>query len=183
MSIFNIIKDNITAADVAEKYNLKKYGRLYECPFHPDKTPSMQVGERFYCYGCNESGDAIDLTAKIFDLRPKEAAEKIANDFGLSISDDYAHHSRDKPPNAKSLRDEKLETIEHLIEYEKILKKVLPIFAPKPEDETMSRAFLITQNKLDIIDDLFYHFYQNPTDEEIKLLIEKSKEIIGEQNE
>ena len=31
-------------------------------------------------------GDVIDFTAKLFDLSPKEAAEKLAQDFGLILS-------------------------------------------------------------------------------------------------
>ena len=35
------------------------------------------------------NGDAIDLTAKLFDLNPRQAAEKLIHDFGLDP---------DKPP-------------------------------------------------------------------------------------
>ena len=37
---------------------------------------------RFHCFGCGEDGDVIDFTAKLFDLSSKEAAEKLAQDFG-----------------------------------------------------------------------------------------------------
>ena len=53
------------------------------CPFHDDKNPSMKVDQRFHCFGCGKDGDVIDFTAKLFDLSPKEAAEKLAQDFGL----------------------------------------------------------------------------------------------------
>ena len=53
------------------------------CPFHDDKNPSMKVDQRFHCFGCGEDGDVIDFTAKLFALSPKEAAEKLAQDFGL----------------------------------------------------------------------------------------------------
>lgn len=56
------------------------------CPFHDDKNPSMKVDQRFHCFGCGEDGDVIDFTAKLFDLSPKEAAEKLAQDFGLRQS-------------------------------------------------------------------------------------------------
>ena len=36
-----------------------------------------------HLFGCGEDGDVIDFTAKLFDLSPKEAAEKLAQDFGL----------------------------------------------------------------------------------------------------
>ena len=54
------------------------------CPFHDDKNPSMKLNEEyFYCFGCGATGDVIDFAAKLFDLSPKEAAEKLAQDFGL----------------------------------------------------------------------------------------------------
>ena len=31
------------------------------CPFHNDRTPSMKVDSRFYCFGCGASGDVIDF--------------------------------------------------------------------------------------------------------------------------
>ena len=67
------------------------------CPFHDDKNPSMKVDQRFHCFGCGEDGDVIDFTAKLFDLSPKEAAEKLAQDFGL-IYDSQA------PPRRRYVR-------------------------------------------------------------------------------
>ena len=53
-------------------------------PFHDDKNPSMKLNEEyFYCFGCGATGDVIDLTARLYNLSPKEAAEKLAQDFGL----------------------------------------------------------------------------------------------------
>lgn len=84
MSIFSLVKENVSAKDVAEYYGLKvKENGMACCPFHNDKTPSMKLNDRFYCFGCGEKGDAIDFVAKYFGLNPKEAAYKICADFGL----------------------------------------------------------------------------------------------------
>ena len=48
------------------------------CPFHCDKNPSMKVDRRFHCFGCQADGDVIDFTAHLYNLKPKEAAEKLA---------------------------------------------------------------------------------------------------------
>mgnify|MGYP001779670609 CR=1 FL=1 len=32
--------------------------------------------EYFYCFGCGATGDVIDFTARLYNLSPKEAAEK-----------------------------------------------------------------------------------------------------------
>ena len=180
LTIFQTIKENVNAADAANFYGIERRGKLYKCPFHSDNTPSMQAENRYYCYACGETGDAVDLVSKLYNLRPKQAAEKIAADFGLYVCNDYKkYNSRDRPVvKKKSLREIKLETISKLIEYEKILNTLKPIFAPLPEDETMSQAFLILIEKLREIDEVLYRLYQNPTEEEIRELIKNSEEIM-----
>ena len=37
----------------------------------------------FYCFGCGASGDVIDFTAKLFGISLKDAAQKLAEDFGI----------------------------------------------------------------------------------------------------
>lgn len=63
MEIFQKVKASVTARQAAEMYGLKvgRNGRAC-CPFHQDKTPSMKVDDRYYCFGCGVTGDAIDLT-------------------------------------------------------------------------------------------------------------------------
>lgn len=56
------------------------------CPFHADRNPSMKVDFRFHCFGCGADGDVIDFTAKLFQLSLRQAAEKLASDFGLSAT-------------------------------------------------------------------------------------------------
>ena len=53
------------------------------CPFHDDKTPSMKLDERYYCFGCHATGDAIDFVSNLFQISGLEAAKKIAEDFHL----------------------------------------------------------------------------------------------------
>ena len=55
----------------------------------------MKLNERyFYCFGCGATGDVIDLVARLFDLSSYEAAQKLAQDFGIGP---------DKPPAAAAL--------------------------------------------------------------------------------
>ena len=58
------------------------------CPFHDDRNPSMKLDDRFYCFGCGATGDAVDLTARLLDLSPKEAAVQLASDFGINYTED-----------------------------------------------------------------------------------------------
>ena len=46
----------------------------------------MKVDSRFHCFGCGADGDVIDFTAKLFQLSLRQAAEKLAADFGLSVN-------------------------------------------------------------------------------------------------
>ena len=69
------------------------------CPFHSDKSPSMKLDERYYCFGCGVTGDAVDLTAKLFGIGLREAAVKLAEDFGLN------YDSRQKPSVRPRIRE------------------------------------------------------------------------------
>ena len=46
----------------------------------------MKLDDRFYCFGCGATGDAVDLTARLLELSPKEAAVQLASDFGIILS-------------------------------------------------------------------------------------------------
>ncbi|MDD6023773.1 MAG: CHC2 zinc finger domain-containing protein [Oscillospiraceae bacterium] len=51
----------------------------------------MKVDKRFHCFACQADGDAIGFVSRLFGLPSKEAAMKLAADFGIS------HDSRQKP--------------------------------------------------------------------------------------
>ena len=57
MNVFEVVKENVTARQAAEAYGLK-VGRtgMACCPFHSDKSPSMKLDERYYCFGCGATG-------------------------------------------------------------------------------------------------------------------------------
>ena len=85
MKIFETVKQSVTARQAAERYGLEvNVHGMALCPFHEDHHPSLKLDERFYCFGCHASGDVIDFTAKLFGIGPKDAAEKLAGDFGIT---------------------------------------------------------------------------------------------------
>ena len=100
MNVFEVVKENVTARQAAEAYGLK-VGRtgMACCPFHSDKSPSMKLDERYYCFGCGVTGDAVDLTAKLFGIGLREAAVKLAEAFGLN------YDSRQKPSVRPRIRE------------------------------------------------------------------------------
>lgn len=85
MTIFEAVKARVTPTMAAERYGLQ-IGRngMVCCPFHPDRHPSMKLyDDHFHCFGCQASGDVIQMVARLFDLSNLEAAKKLAVDFGV----------------------------------------------------------------------------------------------------
>ena len=86
MSLYQTVKSAITVRQVGEMYGMEpdRHGMVC-CPFHSDSDPSMKLNDTYYyCFGCGANGDAIDLTAKLFDLTPRQAAEKLMHDFAFA---------------------------------------------------------------------------------------------------
>ncbi len=79
---FQQIRQVINIEEVAKWLGLEVHGGKTRCPFHDDKTPSLSFKEgRFKCFGCDESGDAIDLVAKMRHISIPEAAQLIMEVF------------------------------------------------------------------------------------------------------
>lgn len=85
INLYEQIKAQLTPRCVTERYGAPIHrGNMICCPFHSDKTPSMKLySDHFYCFGCQKSGDVIDLAAGLFELSNLEAAKKLAADFGI----------------------------------------------------------------------------------------------------
>ena len=65
MNVFAVVKENVTARQVAMQYGIKiNRSGLACCPFQKVKTPSMKIDKRYYCFGCGDTGEAIDFVAK-----------------------------------------------------------------------------------------------------------------------
>jgi len=65
------------------KEKLKSTGKtkVGVCPFHSEKTPSFVVYSEtntFHCFGCQETGDVIDLYMKLNNVSFKGALEALA---------------------------------------------------------------------------------------------------------
>ena len=90
VNLFKKLKASVTARQAAERYGLKvNRSGMARCPFHDDENPSMKLDDRYYCFGCGATGDAVDLTARLLGLPPKEAALQLASDFGIEASENF----------------------------------------------------------------------------------------------
>ena len=105
-SIFTVVKENVTARQAAEYYGLHadRHG-MAVCPFHNDRSPSMKLDVRFFCFACGEHGDVIDLVSGLFGITAPEAAKKIADDFGLRTDTGKLLPIRGSPAPPRAVRE------------------------------------------------------------------------------
>ena len=87
MADFQKIRQEIPIEEVARWLGIEVQSGKAKCPFHNDQTPSMSFKEgRFKCFGCDASGDAIDLVARLKNVSTMEAAQKITEVFHIHNS-------------------------------------------------------------------------------------------------
>ena len=162
-NVFEAVKQSVSTREAAAFYGIEvKRNGMACCPFHDDKNPSMKVDQRFHCFGCGEDGDVIDFTAKLFDLSPKEAAEKLAQDFGL-IYDSQAPPRRRyvrQKTEAQKFREDRQRCYRVLSDYYHLLKKWEADRSPRtPEEEPHPRFVEAIQKKayVEYLLDLFLY--------------------------
>ena len=151
-NIFTTVKAAISTRQAAEYYGLKvSRAGMTCCPFHDDKHPSMKVDERFYCFGCHETGDVIDFTAKLFGLTAYEAAQKLAYDF--HIDPNTPTPAAVSPPGRQSAMQRDIENrcTRVLVDYESLLKNKKEKFAPVITNEDWDPRFTEACHALPII--------------------------------
>ena len=162
-NVFEAVKQSVSTREAAAFYGIEvKRNGMACCPFHDDKNPSMKVDQRFHCFGCGEDGDVIDFTAKLFNLSPKEAAEKLAQDFGL-IYDSQAPPRRRyvrQKTEAQKFREDRQRCYRVLSDYYHLLKKWEADRSPRtPEEEPHPRFVEAIQKKayVEYLLDLFLY--------------------------
>ena len=70
MTLFEQVKECVTARQAAEHYGIKvKRNGMACCPFHKDRHPSMKADKIYHCFACGVGGDAIDFTARLFGYK------------------------------------------------------------------------------------------------------------------
>lgn len=88
MTIFELVRSEVSSRQVAELYGLKidRAGRGF-CPWHNDgKHAALQFfpDGGCYCHACHKYGDAADLAAQMLNTTPMKAAWQIYRDFHLN---------------------------------------------------------------------------------------------------
>ena len=180
-NVFETVKQFVTVREAAERYGIEvKRGGMACCPFHDDKNPSMKLNEEyFYCFGCGATGDVIDLTARLYNLSPKEAAEKLAQDFGL-IYDSQAPPRRNyvrQKTEARKFREDRQRCYRVLSDYYYLLKKWEADRSPRTPEEEPHPRFVEAIQKKPYVEYLLDLFLYESEEEQKAWIAEHTAEI------
>ena len=179
-NVFEAVKQSVSTREAAAFYGIEvKRNGMACCPFHDDKNPSMKVDQRFHCFGCGEDGDVIDFTAKLFDLSPKEAAEKLAQDFGL-IYDSQAPPRRRyvrQKTEAQQFREDRQRCYRILSDYYYLLKKWESDHSPRTPEEEPHPRFVEAIQKKTYVEYLLDLFLYESEEEQKAWIAEHTAEI------
>ena len=179
-NVFEVVKESVTTREAAEMYGIEvKRGGMACCPFHDDRHPSMKVDRRFHCFGCGADGDVIDFTARLYNLTPKEAAEKLAQDFGLAY-DSQAPPRRNyvrQKSEAQKLKEKREHGWRVLTDYYHLLRKWETDYSPKTPDEDPHPRFMEAIQKKDYMGYLLDTFLDSSTEEQDQWIAEHTAEI------
>ena len=181
MNVFETVKLSVTVREAAEQYGIEvRRNSMTCCPFHDDKNPSMKLNEEyFYCFGCGATGDVIDLTARLYNLSPKEAAEKLAQDFGL-IYDSQAPPRRyiRQKTEAQKFKESRDHAFRVLADYFHLLRKWETNYTPKTPEENPHPRFMEAIQKKDYVGYLLDFFLEDSLEEQ-KLWITEHQSTIA----
>ena len=179
-NVFEAVKQSVSTREAAAFYGIEvKRNGMACCPFHDDKNPSMKVDQRFHCFGCGADGDVIDFTAKLFNLSPKEAAEKLAQDFGL-IYDSQAPPRRRyvrQKTEAQKFREDRQQCYRVLSDYYYLLKKWEADHSPRTPEEKPHPRFVEAIHKKIYVEYLLDLFLYESEEEQKAWIAEHTAEI------
>ena len=180
-SVFEAVKQSVTVRDAAQIYGIEvNRSGMACCPFHDDKNPSMKLNEEyFYCFGCGATGDVIDFTARLYNLSPKEAAEKLAQDFGLAYDSQAPPRRRyiRQKSEAQKFKEDRDHAFRVLADYFHLLRKWETDYTPKTPEENPHPRFMEAIQKKDYVGYLLDFFLEDTPDEQRLWIAEHQSEI------
>ena len=147
MNQFESVRAAVPLRDAAKHYGLTvSRNGMTCCPFHEDRHPSLKMNEDyFFCFGCGASGDVIDFTARLFGISLKDAATKLAADFGISAETKQVF-IRQNPSRLEELRCRRA-----LTDYLHLLKEWKTQYAPKTPEDSLDDRFVESCQQYDRI--------------------------------
>ena len=180
-NVFEAVKQSVTVREAAEMYGIQvNRNGMACCPFHDDRHPSMKLNEEyFYCFGCGATGDVIGLTSRLYNLSPKEAAEKLAQDFGLAY-DSQAPPRRQyvrQKTEVQKFKEDRDRSFRVLADYYHLLRKWETAYAPKTPEEHLHPRYMEAIHKKDYVGYLLDCFLENDPEEQKLWIAEHQSKI------
>jgi DNA primase len=91
--------------------SLKRRGRSFVglCPFHKEKSPSFHVNPDrgfFHCFGCKESGSAIDFLMKHEGLTFPEAVRTLGERAGIEVQEERSNVQTSEADRQRRARED-----------------------------------------------------------------------------
>ena len=180
-SVFEAVKQSITVREAAQMYGIEvNRSGMACCPFHDDKNPSMKLNEEyFYCFGCGATGDVIDFAVRLYNLSPREAAEKLAQDFGLAYDSQAPPRRRyvRQKTEAQKFKEDRDHAFRVLADYFHLLRKWETDYTPKTPEENPDPRFMEAIQKKDYVGYLLDFFLEDTPDEQKLWIAEHQLEI------
>ena len=180
-NVFEAVKQSITVREAAQMYVIEvNRSGMACCPFHDDKNPSLRLNEEyFYCFGCGATGDVIDFTARLYNLSPKEAAEKLAQDFGLAYDSQAPPRRRyfRQKTEAQKFKEDRDHAFRVLADYFHLLRKWETDYSPKTPEENPDPRFMEAIQKKDYMGYLLDFFLEDSPEEQKLWMAEHQSEI------
>ena len=182
MNVFEAVKGNVTARQAAEMYGVRvnRHG-MAVCPFHNDKIPSMKVDKRFHCFACQADGDAVDFVSRLFGLPSKEAAVKIANDFGIGYDSGRKPSVRARirePTPEQKYQQEENRCYKALSDYFHHLRTWKRQYAPQQPEDEWHPLFVEAMQRESHIEYLLDVLLYGTAEEKKALVAEQRKEVM-----
>jgi len=141
MTIYEAVKHTVPVPDAAARYGLDvSRNGMARCPFHNDRNPSMKLNDDYYfCFGCGERGDVIDLTAGLYGLNNYDAVHKLADDFGVGYETVILDPAKieQKRLEREWEQEKERQVFLSLTERLYVLRDWIVRFAPKSEPEAL----------------------------------------------
>ena len=152
------------------------------CPFHNDKNPSMKLDKRFHCFGCQADGDVIDFVARFYDMGLKEAAEKLADDFGIQYDTNgkgppQRVSVRKKISDIRKIRNAEQHCFRVLSDYYNLLVQWAQEYRPQQPGEEWHPLFVEAMQKREYVGYLLDILLDGTEEEKAILLADHGKEV------
>lgn len=146
---------------IGETVKLTRSGRSLKglCPFHKEKSPSFNVNAdtgRFYCFGCQASGDAFAFVMQTEGLTFVEAVRHLADRAGIAIVESRSPREVSEEAEARRRKQELYDVSNAAATYFEQMRAEHPLGALAQEE--LARRALVPTAPTDPIADALQAF-------------------------